>query len=239
MRHQLVDFIDAVAGRDGETVVEVLLDITCCERGRTNRSLERGVLDIIDAYHHFPIKEIHIGRMMLEMTDVLRENGVSIPPDLAIMIKSLLSAEGTARLLDPELNIVDEAEPYVRRMVRGRYSPSNLLRSFKRTVGGMLNLQRELPQRLERIFGKVERGELTIRFRHENLTGLRQTMESVSNRLALALIIAALFVGSSLLIQSGVGPTLFGFPALGVIGYLISGLLGLWIVVLIIKRRKF
>ncbi|MDK2957066.1 MAG: ubiquinone biosynthesis protein [Desulfovibrionales bacterium] len=239
MRQQLVDLVEAVADNDGERAVEVLLDLTFCDRAMQTRSLERGVLDVIDAYRHFPLKDILIGQMMLELTEVLRENKVNVPPDLAIMIKSLLGAEGTVRLLDPNLNVVDEASPFVRRLVRSRYSPSSLLGSLRRSLSGLLGLHRELPQRMERIINKVERGELTIRFQHENLGGLRQTMENVSNRLALALIIAALFVGSSMLIQSGVGPDILGYPALGVIGYFISGILGLWIVILILRRRKF
>jgi ubiquinone biosynthesis protein len=239
MRRQLVDLVEAVADHDGERAVEVLLDLTDYDGALHPRSLEREVMDVIDAYRHLPIKDIQIGKMLLEMTEVLRENKVNVPGDLAIMIKSLLGAEGTARLLDPDLNVVDEAAPFVRRLVRNRYRPSNLLASLKRSLSGVFGLHRDFPQRMERIIDKMDRGELTIRFQHENLGGLRQTMENVSNRLALALIIAALFVGSSMLIQSGVGPNILGYPALGVIGYLISGILGLWIVILILRRRKF
>ncbi|MFO8164797.1 MAG: hypothetical protein R6T98_09715, partial [Desulfatiglandales bacterium] len=59
------------------------------------------------------------------------------------------------------------------------------------------------------------------------------------NRLTFGIIIAAMIIGSTMIITTGVGPLLFGFPALGVIGYMISALLGLWLVFNIIRRRKY
>jgi ubiquinone biosynthesis protein len=57
--------------------------------------------------------------------------------------------------------------------------------------------------------------------------------------LTFGIIIAAMIIGSSMIITTGVGPLLFGFPALGVIGYLISGLLGLWLIFNIIRQRNY
>jgi ubiquinone biosynthesis protein len=100
-------------------------------------------------------------------------------------------------------------------------------------------LQKEIPIRLESLLGKADRNELTLGFRHENLAGLIQTLENVASRVTFGIIIAAMIVGSSMIITTGVRPFLFGFPALGVIGYLFSGLLGIWLLINIIRRRKY
>jgi ubiquinone biosynthesis protein len=57
--------------------------------------------------------------------------------------------------------------------------------------------------------------------------------------LTFGIIIGAMIIGSTMIITTGVGPLLFGFPALGLVGYLISGLLGLWLVFNIIRTRKY
>jgi ubiquinone biosynthesis protein len=106
-------------------------------------------------------------------------------------------------------------------------------------VADLLSLQRELPGRLSQIVERIERGELSIRFQHANLGGLRSTLENITNRLTFAIIIAALIIGSSMIITTGVKPLLFGFPALGIVGYLVSGLLGLWVVINILRSRRF
>ena len=86
---------------------------------------------------------------------------------------------------------------------------------------------------------KLNRGELNVHFQHENLGDLRRTLDNASNRLTLGLIIAAMIIGSSMIITTGVKPFLFGYPALGIIGYLVSGVLGLWLVFNILRSRRF
>jgi ubiquinone biosynthesis protein len=170
---------------------------------------------------------------------MLRENRLRVPADLAIMIKALVTAEGTARELYPELNVVEEAKPYVERLARERWQPAALWQNLRRKVAELLVLQRELPARLTQIVERLERGELSIRFQHANLGGLRSTLENITNRLTFAIIIAALIIGSSMIITTGVKPLLFGFPALGIVGYLVSGILGLWVVINILRSRRF
>ena len=80
---------------------------------------------------------------------------------------------------------------------------------------------------------------MSVQFEHENLEGLMKTLDNSSNRLTFGVIIGALIIGSSMIITTGLGPLLFGFPALGLLGYLVSGLLGLWVVFSIIRSRRY
>ena len=105
-------------------------------------------------------------------------------------------------------------------------------------LSGLFSSQGGLPGQLFQIVEKIERGKLNIRFEHENLGGLMNTLENISNRLTFGIIIGALIIGSSMIITTGIGPLLFGFPALGVIGYIISGCLGLWLIFNIIRKRR-
>ena len=155
------------------------------------------------------------------------------------MMKALVTAEGTARHIYPDLNVVMEAKKYISRLAMERFKPESLWRSLRFTFSQFLSIQRELPNRLESILNKADQGELTLGFRHENLGGLRNTLDNITNRLTFGIIIAAMIIGSSMIITTGIGPLLFGFPALGVIGYLISGVLGLWLVINIIRKRKY
>jgi ubiquinone biosynthesis protein len=102
-----------------------------------------------------------------------------------------------------------------------------------------LTLQRRLPRQIAQITEKIDRGELKIHFEHENLGGLRNTLENTSNRLTFGIIIAAMIIASSMIITTGVGPLLFGFPALGIVGYVISGILGLWLIWNIIRTKRY
>jgi ubiquinone biosynthesis protein len=155
------------------------------------------------------------------------------------MIKALVTAEGTARQVYPELNVVSEAEAYVTKIASNRYKAEMLWHSVKRAFIKLISLQKDIPARFYRLADKIERDELAIRFRHENLESLNHTLENISNRLAFSVIIAALIIGSSMIITTGIGPFIFGFPALGIIGYLVSSILGLWLIIIIIRTRKY
>jgi ubiquinone biosynthesis protein len=164
---------------------------------------------------------------------------LELPPDLVIMIKALVTAEGSARAIYPELDVVSEAKEQISGLAVERYKPESIWRSLRFTLSQFHNLQKVVPKRMENILSKADQGDLTFGFRHKNLDGLVNTLDNITNRLSYAIIIAAMIVGSSMIITTGVKPLLFGFPALGVIGYLISGLIGLWLILNIIRGRKY
>jgi ubiquinone biosynthesis protein len=238
-RYELIDLINAVVDKDSERILGILVNLTQVDGDIISRRMEREILDILDIYHSLPIQELNLGQLLLDVSTMLRENRLKVPADLAIMIKALLTAEGTARQLYPELNVVEEAEPYVKKLAIERWKPLVLWQDLRRNIYNLFSLQRQLPLRLSQIVEKIDRGELNIRFQHENLGGIRNTLENITNRLTFGIIIAALIVASSMIITTGVKPLLFGFPALGIIGYVVSGILGLWLIYNIIRSRKF
>lgn len=238
-RHELIDLMKSVVDKESEAMIHALLRICSAEGAIDHRSLERALLDVLDSYYAVPIKEMNIGQLLMAITELLRKYHLRLPPDLIIMIKALITAEGSARLIYPDLDIISEAREYISSIALRRYKPESLLRSFRFTLSRFLNMQKEIPNRMVQVLNKAERGALTLGFRHQNLGGLRHTLDNIINRLTFGIIIAAMIIGSSMIITTGVGPLLFGFPAIGVIGYLISGLLGLWLIFNIIRGRKY
>ena len=238
-RHGLVYFLKSVLDKDGEAMVHALLRIGHSEMTIDQRALERELLDILDSHYAVPIKDMNIGRLLMAITELLRTYRLRLPPDLVIMMKALVTAEGTARLIYSDLDVVSEAREYISSLAVDRFKPESLWRSLRFTLSQFLSIQKDLPNRLESILKKADQGDLTLGFRHENLAGLRNTLENITNRLTFGIIISAMIIGSSMIITTGIGPLLFGFPALGVIGYLSSGVIGLWLVFNIIRKRKY
>ena len=238
-RYDLIDLIRAIVEKDSGLLMETLLRITVKERDVDDRALERELAENLDLFFSGPLKDLNIGHLLLVIVDLLREYRLKLSPDLVIMIKALVTAEGTARQIYPHLNVVSEAETYVTKIASKRYRAEILLQGIKRALIKLLSLQKDIPARFFKIADKIERDELGIRFRHENLESLNHTLENISNRIAFSVIIAALIIGSSMIITTGIGPFIFGFPALGMIGYLVSSILGLWLIVIIIRTRKY
>ena len=238
-RYELFHLINSVVERDSASLADALISITTSHTDVDRWALERGLLEILDYYGSLPLKDINVGKLLLDMTAILRSHRLRLPPDLVIMIRALVTAEGAARLIYPDLNVVLEVQGYVRQLATRQVKPGILWRRLRSSVSQFITVQRQVPRRLAQIANKIERGELAIRFEHENLGGLIHALENTASRLTLGIIIGAMVIGSSMIITTGAGPSLFGFPALGMVGYLFSGLLGLWLAFNIIRSRKF
>jgi len=238
-RYDLVDLMNAVFDKDTERVLWSLLQFAV-RRGHLNhQKLQREISDILDAFHSLPLREVNIGHLMLDISTLLRDNQLQVPADPAIMIKTIVTAEGTARQLYPELNVMEEFKPYIKSLTRERWHPDAVFEGLRRTLYRFLLFQKNLPARIAHIIDVIDHGDLNIRLEHQNLSHLQRSIERSSNRLTLGIIIAALIIGSSMIVTTGIGPSLCGFPALGIIGYLVSGFLGLWLIFNIIRKRKF
>jgi ubiquinone biosynthesis protein len=235
-RRHLIDLMQAMVESDSEKLLDAVLRLSGGGFGgvAAERALEREILEILDVYHSVVLKRLHLGRLMSDILEMFRENGLRLPSDLALMMKALITIEGTARLLYPELDVLAEASPYVRRLAEERWRPGSVWHSLHRTLYSLFEFQKRLPWKLGHIVDLLDRGELNIRFQHENLGAFLRTLETVATRLVSAVIIASLILSSSHLIGSDIR----GLPALGIVGYVISALLGLWLVATTLFKHK-
>jgi len=96
----------------------------------------------------------------------------------------------------------------------------------------------DLPAEIHRILKRIETDQITVNFKHHGLEDLDDALNAAANKITLGVIIAALLVGSSLIITTGIKPLLFGYPALGMVGYLMSAVLGIWTIYDILKSGK-
>jgi len=238
-RYELMDLIRFVVESDGKGLMEALIKLSDAGESVDRRALERELLTVLDSYYAVPLKDLNLGQLLLDITTLLREYRLRLPADLVIMVKALITAEGTARKIYPELDVFEEARGHIKRLTAQRLRPEVLWRRIRSSIWYFLSRQGDIPRQLAQVVEKMERGELNIRFQHQNLSGLRRTLDNVSNRVTFGIITGSMIIGSSMIITTGVKPLLFGFPALGIIGYVISGLLGLWLVFNIIRARRY
>ena len=238
-RYELVELISAIVDMEAEKVFDTLVSLTGANVVQINeRLLLRDILEILHLYHSVTVGKLDLGQLLMDLNNMLRTHHIKLPSDLALMFKTMVTAEGTARQLYPELDVIAEIEPFISQLGVDRWSPSQVWRRFTRQLRFYLKLQSSLPGSIQRILQKMEQGELDIRFRHENLGGLQKSLDNVSNRLSFSIILGALIIGSSMIITTGVKPLIFGYPVIGLFGYLISAILGMVVVINIFSSRK-
>jgi len=238
-RRDLIEVLGTVIDRDSHGLMTALFRLSEAREAVDRRGLEQDLMDTLDTTYAVPLEEINIGQLLMAIANMMREYHLRLPPELILMIKALVTAEGTARMIYPRLDVIAEARPEIERLSRERFGPLRIWRMLKSALPAMLRYRQEIPGRLMGIMQKIDRGDITIQFAHTNLESLLSTLENIANRLTFAMIIAAMIVGSSMIITTGVRPHIFGYPAIGVIGYVISAVIGLWLLVNIIRTRNY
>jgi ubiquinone biosynthesis protein len=112
------------------------------------------------------------------------------------------------------------------------------MRSVSDFVRSSLGAMQDLPSELRRLVRRLEHDNLTINFQHRGLDQLENALKVAANRIALGVVVGSLLIGSSLIVTTGIGPRLFGYPALGFIGYLISALFALYMMWDIVRQGR-
>ncbi len=239
MRYTLVDLFGAFLQGDSGQVVRVAGELGRATRSRRDtRAMEREILYALRESFDPDTGRGQIGRALLRLLHIFGENGVDVGRDYALVAKAVLSIEEAGTSLDPDFNIRACFQPAVDELQRERRDPRLLWRSLWQGIGSGLGRLQDLPGELHRVLRLLEEGSATINFQHRGLEDLDDAINDASNKVTLGVIIGCLIIGSSLILTTGMGPFIFGYPAIGLFGYLLSALLGVWVVVDILRHRR-
>jgi ubiquinone biosynthesis protein len=176
------------------------------------------------------LAQLSLGHMLGDVTAILREHHLGLPSDLALLIKAFISLEGMGRGLDPGFHMATEATPLLRKVVRQRYHPEVLARRAWQTLRRTVAITEQLPHDLSRLLRNARRGRVHVGIELAHLKRVGDQISRAANRLSMALVIAALIIGSSIVMNVQGGPTLFGLPAFGFLGFAGAVVGGLWLV---------
>jgi ubiquinone biosynthesis protein len=236
-RDQLIRLLLGLVRHEPERVADVMLGWTG-DSAADEEKLTQEIQAFVDQYHGTPLKQLSIGNMLSDMVAILREHHIALPSDLALLIKAFISLEGMGRELDPDFDMAGEAMPMLERSLRARYKPAALIKRGWRSTVEMLTLIADLPHDLSRLLRAARRGRVEIHIDVENLKHVGNQLDGAANRLVVGIVVAAIIVGSSIVMTVSGGPTLLGLPLFGLIGYLGAAAGGVWLLLSIWKSSR-
>lgn len=237
-REQIVDLVMAVARRDESAMVGTLLALTRYEEEPDRRELERAVSDLVNRHLYKPLHEIQLGKLLHQLFDLAARFRLRLSPDILLLVKAVTTLEGLGQRLDPGFDVIKTASPFVREIQKDRFRPRRLARDLIGYSNELFHLLKEVPGDLKAVLRLAKQGKLKIEFEHIGLTPLLNTQDRTSNRLAFAIVIASLVIGSSLIIHSGIPPKWHDIPLIGLAGYVVAGIMGFWLLISILRRGR-
>lgn len=228
----------AVLQKDVDSLVKNLRVLGVAEDVEDVRNFKIDVRDLVERYYGVPLNKIEIGGVIRELMGIVRRYRLRLPRNFAMIGKALMMTEGVGRVLYPDFNILEIAKPYTRRLLWKRYDPRRQLNEMRKTGVEALDFLKALPTDLKEIFAIIRKGKFAMLFEHRGLELLVDELDRSSNRISFAVVIAALIVGSSLIFQTRVGPTFFDYPIIGLAGFLLASILGIWLLIGIMRSKR-
>ncbi len=239
MKRHLADILIGFATGDFESLAKVYVEMGILPEHIDRPAFEQEYYDVMQNYFGRPLKHVNMGELMLDYIRLASRYGIRLPKELMLFDKCLIELEGLAKVLYPDANILSESEPYARRLIAERVSPTAIGGEAAQALSDYAGIARDMPSNLNRVVKKAAEDRFRIEFMHRGLEDFMGEVDRSSNRLTFAVIMASLVIGSSLVMSSGGGPVVMGYPLLGIAGFVIASVLGLWLAVQILRSGKF
>ncbi|WP_273430266.1 AarF/ABC1/UbiB kinase family protein [Chitinibacter tainanensis] len=227
-RDHIVDLLAALAQRDEHGILNVLLEWT----GDTVVDEDKLAADIADFmfnYENLSLKDIQFGHLLNDVAMIMREHEITLPSDLTLLFKALITLEGLGRQLDPQFQMVPHLTPFVREVIMARYNPKTLFKRGKENLFEAFSIVSGLPRDIGKLIKQARRGNLRIDLDLKRLDNFGSQLAKSANRLTMGIVTGALIIGSSIAMTIKVGPTIFGMPLLGFLGFVLALINAIWL----------
>ncbi len=226
-RTQFIDILRAIGEQDVDRLCQLMAALGGIEPHRITRELQVDVDDLLDRFAHAPLGQIKVGELIQNFNALLYRHQLHVPPDFLLLFKALATIESVAVELAPGFDMLQHVEPFVREMIKERLSPSKIAGKLVKVTEDLTDLGLRLPREAGEILDLVRRNRLRVGLDHRGLKEIVADLDRTGNRIVFGVVIAALIVAAALVLHIDVGPTIWGYPALGVIVMAIALLMGL------------
>jgi ubiquinone biosynthesis protein len=238
--HQVfAKFVMSIAQRNESATAAAMLQLAHAELDPPRIGFEADVAEFMHRNFYRPAGEMVFGQLVNHLFSLTERHNLTLPADLSVMLKALALMEDLVCRLDPGHDIIAQARPFMRKVLLQRIHPRRLMRNWLEFGEEAAGLARELPLEIRRLMAQFKEGRAGVHVHHQGLEGLMNTLERIVNRLAFALVLASLVISSSVIVHARVPPFLWGqVSAIGVVGYLLAGLMGFWLLIAMLRHGK-
>ncbi len=219
LRDEVEALLLGIVENDAEQVTEQVLRLGSVPHDCSQDRLRADLDDFMADFVGHPLSDINVGSALSSLIEIIRRYHITLPPPLAMLLKTIIVLEGTSRRFSPEVSLAELMQPFCQRMLLRRFAPNRIVRRARRAYRDWDRLIAALPRDLVDLLARFRDGSLTVHLDHRHL-------DPIVNRLVLGVLTAAIFLGSSELWSREAKPLLWGISIFGAIGYLLSLFLG-------------
>ncbi|HEU5257607.1 MAG TPA: AarF/UbiB family protein [Vicinamibacterales bacterium] len=227
-QEQLFKLILAISEGRGDDAAEILISLGERHEDFNESEMRRAIADLIGRFHRVTMREMNVGRVMLEMSRSSSKHGLKMPPELALLGKTLLHLDEVGRVLDPEFDVNASLRRNASSVMRRRMVKSATPANVFSAAMDVREFAERLPGRVNRILDALAANDLRFKVEVIDQGSIIDGLQKVANRIALGLVLAALIVGAAMLMRIPTSLTIFGYPWLAMLLFLAAAAGGFW-----------
>lgn len=238
-RKDFVDMIYYIVKEEEEKAAFCILKLAKVENDNLDiDAFAKDMGNVIRTYFYGSLKDIKIKNLLNDIIALMSRHKVYFKENNYLLAKALITIEGVGKTLDPDFNASEAIKPFVLRFYKENFSFTAFLSKASEMPKEFGDFLVQFPQDIKSIVEKMKSGKLKIEFQHMGLEEIEESIEKSANRLSVSIIIAAILIGSALLLHAKIPPMLFGIPVLGLAGFVTAVGMGIVLIRSIYKKGR-
>ncbi|SCJ31332.1 Aminoglycoside acetyltransferase regulator [uncultured Clostridium sp.] len=227
----------AAVDKNIDRIIYLLMELDIISYDTNLSGLRQDLLYLMHYYYDVPIDKLNLGDILNEVFRFCRTYKVALPPQLVLLVKALITLEGTARELNPNFSITIAGKSFMKYYYLNRLNPENILKQSKQSAQEAIADVRIIPRQLKSILRNLEKNNIKLHIEDVKFSKLEKIITDLATQLSLSLVLAALLVGSSLIIASPNINNSFWVKTLAFSGFIVSFLVGILLIIKIIRSE--
>ncbi len=221
----LINLVAGVVKGDIDRLCRVVIELTDADPTVVeNRDFRLELRHLTGHFQNTDLQHLNITGLLSDFFSMLQRYRIQCPGDLMLLTKALTTIEGVAEYFDPGFDVLAHVEPQIQEIVQNRHSMQAIKERVFKTVISSLALLEDLPQDLQRFLDHARHSRFTLNLELKRIEHLSERIDTSSRIMGIAMIIAALIVGSSILILADRMSREPGFiGTLGILGLILAG----------------
>lgn len=200
MRRNMADLFGSLDRRDVQRFTDRLIDVAPPTQPIDRVALAQELGRLTDRYMSASLEHVELGKAIDDLLELVRRHALRLPGNVAMFFKAVAMSEGLIESIDPEKTIQDFIKPMSEKLGASRITSDEWAERLKYSALDAAELSIELPRRADRVLADIERGNLRVWARIEELEPTLQRMERMVERINLTLLAAACIVGLAVLL---------------------------------------
>ncbi|GAB4312966.1 MAG: AarF/ABC1/UbiB kinase family protein [Methanobacteriaceae archaeon] len=237
-RDNLAELFVYTVRYDVKGMINQLLYMGIIDDETDTTELKYDLIDLLDKYYGAEIKDV--GGMITEfsMPNLMVKHQLKLPKDFILLGRVLSMAEDLGRKLEPNFNGIEFAEPLIHKLFKKKLNPLRMLDYQTQYLFELEHIVKDLPQTINQTLLRAKKGKIKMDMEISNLDRFADKMEKIVDRISIALIIAALIIGSSLILQTNKGMPMpvIGFSTIGLVVFLVATIMAIILIISILRK---